>query len=159
MLQLTSIISRVGRLFSITGYAWSKWFAERPSLQRPNNQFFTPNWFLDPFFVHKPPSYKQQHPASVFRKHNKILLPNNLALKSTPFPQGSSSKGAPNLEYSHSTQIPILLRPYQEDCIRACLSNLAVGRKRQLVSRPVGSGKTVSAPNNKIIVHHYFSTT
>ncbi|KAG0209505.1 hypothetical protein BGX28_010278 [Mortierella sp. GBA30] len=35
------------------------------------------------------------------------------------------------------------LRPYQQQCIDACLSNLQKGIKRQIVSLPVGSGKTV----------------
>lgn len=36
------------------------------------------------------------------------------------------------------------LRPYQKECIDACLANLEKGIKRQIVSLPVGSGKTVS---------------
>ncbi|KAF9575295.1 hypothetical protein EC968_003647 [Mortierella alpina] len=35
------------------------------------------------------------------------------------------------------------LRPYQRECIDACLANLEKGIKRQIVSLPVGSGKTV----------------
>ncbi|KAG0314174.1 hypothetical protein BGZ99_008305 [Dissophora globulifera] len=35
------------------------------------------------------------------------------------------------------------LRPYQQECIDACLTNLSNGIKRQIVSLPVGSGKTV----------------
>ncbi|KAI8602849.1 hypothetical protein EDD21DRAFT_370703 [Dissophora ornata] len=35
------------------------------------------------------------------------------------------------------------LRPYQQECIDACLSNLSKGHMRQIVSLPVGSGKTV----------------
>ncbi|KAF9184875.1 hypothetical protein BGZ50_003412 [Haplosporangium sp. Z 11] len=35
------------------------------------------------------------------------------------------------------------LRPYQQECIDACLDNLQNGIMRQIVSLPVGSGKTV----------------
>ncbi|KAF9115980.1 hypothetical protein BGX27_005417 [Mortierella sp. AM989] len=35
------------------------------------------------------------------------------------------------------------LRPYQQECIDSCLSNLNRGIMRQIVSLPVGSGKTV----------------
>ncbi|KAG0271970.1 hypothetical protein BGZ95_000165 [Linnemannia exigua] len=35
------------------------------------------------------------------------------------------------------------LRPYQQECIDACLENLKKGIMRQIVSLPVGSGKTV----------------
>ncbi|KAK3839759.1 MAG: hypothetical protein J3R72DRAFT_447501 [Linnemannia gamsii] len=35
------------------------------------------------------------------------------------------------------------LRPYQQECIDACLENLKNGIMRQIVSLPVGSGKTV----------------
>ncbi|KAK3807685.1 MAG: P-loop containing nucleoside triphosphate hydrolase protein [Benniella sp.] len=39
---------------------------------------------------------------------------------------------------------PTQLRPYQQECIDTCLDNLVVkGIKRQIVSLPVGSGKTV----------------
>ncbi|KAF9930326.1 hypothetical protein BGZ67_005878 [Mortierella alpina] len=46
---------------------------------------------------------------------------------------------APVLAPSPVTQ----LRPYQTECIDACLANLEKGIKRQIVSLPVGSGKTV----------------
>lgn len=36
------------------------------------------------------------------------------------------------------------LRPYQQECIDKCLENLKNGITRQIVSLPVGSGKTVS---------------
>ncbi|KAF8982548.1 hypothetical protein BGZ46_001078 [Entomortierella lignicola] len=46
---------------------------------------------------------------------------------------------------SNSSNAPVLtqLRPYQQECIDACLSNLKKGIMRQIVSLPVGSGKTV----------------
>lgn len=34
------------------------------------------------------------------------------------------------------------LRPYQEECIKECIRSLDKGIKRQVVSLPVGSGKT-----------------
>lgn len=36
------------------------------------------------------------------------------------------------------------LRPYQQECVDQCLENLKNGIMRQIVSLPVGSGKTVS---------------
>ncbi|ORZ18328.1 P-loop containing nucleoside triphosphate hydrolase protein [Lobosporangium transversale] len=42
-----------------------------------------------------------------------------------------------------SPPTPTKLRPYQQECIDACLSNLQKGTMRQIVSLPVGSGKTV----------------
>ena len=42
---------------------------------------------------------------------------------------------------------PITLRPYQQDCIDLCLDDFSKGRRRQLVSLPVGSGKTVIFAN------------
>lgn len=42
---------------------------------------------------------------------------------------------------------PVTLRPYQHDCIEWCLDDLSKGRRRQLVSLPVGSGKTVIFAN------------
>lgn len=36
------------------------------------------------------------------------------------------------------------LRPYQEDCVRACLDALHGGINRMGISSPTGSGKTVS---------------
>src|SRR3982074_1962375 len=39
--------------------------------------------------------------------------------------------------------VPHLLRPYQEECIRECLRLFNDGIRRQVVSLPVGSGKTV----------------
>lgn len=45
------------------------------------------------------------------------------------------------------TSNPITLRPYQQDCIDWCLEKYRKGRKRQLVSLPVGSGKTVIFAN------------
>ncbi|KAI8089725.1 P-loop containing nucleoside triphosphate hydrolase protein [Halteromyces radiatus] len=40
-----------------------------------------------------------------------------------------------------------LLREYQQRCITACLEKLKAGQKRQVVSLPVGSGKTVVMAN------------
>ncbi|KAJ2329834.1 DEAD DEAH box helicase, partial [Coemansia sp. RSA 2681] len=39
------------------------------------------------------------------------------------------------------------LRPYQQECIDACLASLRAGIRRQAVSLPVGSGKTVVFSN------------
>ena len=36
------------------------------------------------------------------------------------------------------------LRPYQQECIDICLSEYQKGIRRQAVSLPVGSGKTVN---------------
>ncbi|KAF9172998.1 hypothetical protein BGX21_003955 [Mortierella sp. AD011] len=49
------------------------------------------------------------------------------------------------LALSPASAAPVLtqLRPYQQECIDACLSNLNQGVMRQIVSLPVGSGKTV----------------
>jgi len=41
--------------------------------------------------------------------------------------------------------IETVLRPYQQECIDACLGKLKEGVMRQIVSLPVGSGKTVYA--------------
>ena len=46
---------------------------------------------------------------------------------------------------NHATQVPIrgvLLRPYQESCLEACLNALDSGATRIGVSLPTGSGKT-----------------
>ncbi|KAJ1929722.1 DEAD DEAH box helicase [Tieghemiomyces parasiticus] len=45
------------------------------------------------------------------------------------------------------TPPPVQLRPYQEDCIKTCLEQLQQGVRRQAVSLPVGSGKTVVFSN------------
>ncbi|KAG0241495.1 P-loop containing nucleoside triphosphate hydrolase protein [Mortierella sp. GBAus27b] len=42
-----------------------------------------------------------------------------------------------------ASMAPIQLRPYQQECIDTCLENLEKGITRQIVSLPVGSGKTV----------------
>ncbi|KAJ2362367.1 DEAD DEAH box helicase, partial [Coemansia sp. RSA 2611] len=39
------------------------------------------------------------------------------------------------------------LRPYQQECIDSCLASLHAGVRRQAVSLPVGSGKTVVFSN------------
>jgi superfamily II DNA or RNA helicase len=43
--------------------------------------------------------------------------------------------------------IVVKLRPYQEECIRICLEEYTKGIRRQAVSLPVGSGKTVRQIN------------
>ncbi|KAI8384977.1 P-loop containing nucleoside triphosphate hydrolase protein [Radiomyces spectabilis] len=45
-----------------------------------------------------------------------------------------------------SSETPVL-RGYQKACIEACLEKLASGQRRQVVSLPVGSGKTVVMAN------------
>ena len=42
-----------------------------------------------------------------------------------------------------SVHVPRPLRPYQKECLDKCISSLGEGVKRQVVSLPVGSGKTV----------------
>ena len=41
-----------------------------------------------------------------------------------------------------STLAPVILRPYQERCLEACISSLDSGASRIGVSLPTGSGKT-----------------
>lgn len=41
-----------------------------------------------------------------------------------------------------TTKAPIVLRPYQEECIQSCMEALATGHSRIGVSSPTGSGKT-----------------
>lgn len=56
---------------------------------------------------------------------------------------------------SSTTAAPVVLtqlRPYQEECIDTCLHNLEVeGIKRQIVSLPVGSGKTVCTAEHRTL--------
>ncbi|KAF9932861.1 hypothetical protein FBU30_007192 [Linnemannia zychae] len=55
------------------------------------------------------------------------------ARKSPPLP----------LETAVASAVKTELRPYQQECIDACLARLKEGYMRQIVSLPVGSGKTV----------------
>ncbi|KAI8600612.1 P-loop containing nucleoside triphosphate hydrolase protein [Dissophora ornata] len=51
-------------------------------------------------------------------------------------------------QFRHKLPTParqIQLRPYQQECIDTCLSTLAKGTRRQMLSLPVASGKTVIA--------------
>jgi len=48
----------------------------------------------------------------------------------------------PTLLRNFATQIPIVLRPYQESCLQACLDAFNDGVRRIGVSLPTGSGKT-----------------
>ncbi|KAF9133636.1 hypothetical protein BGX30_012212 [Mortierella sp. GBA39] len=60
-----------------------------------------------------------------------------------------SKRNASTLDTSTETITPASpvdttqLRPYQQECIDTCLENLKKGIMRQIVSLPVGSGKTV----------------
>ena len=49
----------------------------------------------------------------------------------------------PRRFYSTGPTQRLVLRPYQEECIQACLKALYAGRSRIAVSLPTGSGKTV----------------
>ncbi|KAF9822124.1 hypothetical protein IEO21_00118 [Rhodonia placenta] len=53
----------------------------------------------------------------------------------------STSKSLRRLYATHSNS-PVVLRPYQESCVDACLEALASGSTRIGVSLPTGSGKT-----------------
>ncbi|KAF9348802.1 hypothetical protein BGX26_012813 [Mortierella sp. AD094] len=61
-------------------------------------------------------------------------------------PRTRKKSAVPALSLSPAPSAPVLtqLRPYQQECIDACLSNLSKGIMRQIVSLPVGSGKTVT---------------
>lgn len=48
-----------------------------------------------------------------------------------------------NLSTSAPDAVRTELRDYQQECIETCLANLKKGIMRQIVSLPVGSGKTV----------------
>lgn len=81
----------------------------------------------------------------------------------------SKSKSTTTLDTSSATQTVIpeppqppvktQLRPYQQECIDKCLENLKNGIMRQIVSLPVGSGKTVRwwrEINNASVFSIYF---
>ncbi|KAF9439310.1 hypothetical protein BGZ76_003840 [Entomortierella beljakovae] len=66
----------------------------------------------------------------------------------TKKPSKSKSKKDKDQEVLDSILLPATpaktqLRPYQQECIDECLKNLEKGVMRQIVSLPVGSGKTV----------------
>eukprot|EP01118_Nematostelium_gracile_P002087 TRINITY_DN1221_c0_g1_i2.p1 TRINITY_DN1221_c0_g1~~TRINITY_DN1221_c0_g1_i2.p1 ORF type:complete len:157 (+),score=43.80 TRINITY_DN1221_c0_g1_i2:550-1020(+) len=65
----------------------------------------------------------------------------------------------PFLRFFSSSELnPPVLRDYQQKCIEECLHAISKGVKRQVVSLPVGSGKTVIFANliNKIPVPEDF---
>jgi superfamily II DNA or RNA helicase len=53
-----------------------------------------------------------------------------------------------------SVHVPRPLRPYQKECLDKCITSLNEGVKRQVVSLPVGSGKTVLNFSTDLISHH-----
>ncbi|KAK5798825.1 P-loop containing nucleoside triphosphate hydrolase protein [Linnemannia elongata] len=73
------------------------------------------------------------------------------AVVATKIKRASKSKSGASTLNTASTETvipaPLLattqLRPYQQECIDKCLENLKNGIMRQIVSLPVGSGKTV----------------
>ncbi|KAF9388321.1 hypothetical protein CPB97_001245 [Podila verticillata] len=62
---------------------------------------------------------------------------------STPKKTRTKKTKPENLSTSVPDAVKTELRDYQKECIETCLANLKEGTMRQIVSLPVGSGKTV----------------
>ncbi|KAF9099745.1 hypothetical protein BGX23_012139 [Mortierella sp. AD031] len=83
-------------------------------------------------------SAEEAVPAQVAAVATKIKRASKSSKKAS-----SPAEAAPEPPAEVIAPIKTHLRPYQQECIDACLQNLKEGKMRQIVSLPVGSGKTV----------------
>lgn len=85
--------------------------------------------------------------TSTSTRVSKTLNPIVRLLPQSTKPGVSENDTAAQVGESSSSSSPIILRPYQESAIDACLSAIAAGKTRIGVSSPTGSGKTTMFMN------------